>query len=116
MRSACISNQFSKVLNAIIYILCTQAQEFHDEWESVFPFMPYSATIHRIVVHAVEMMRLLPETLSLFMMSEVMYTGPTYSIHPSSFDSGFLLYSSPIFCQFRYRNWNRFDTLLRTHD
>ena len=57
--------------NSFFYKLYTKAKEFHDEWEQVIPFMPYSATIHRIIVHAVEMMRLLPETLTLAMMSEV---------------------------------------------
>ena len=33
--------------------------------------MPYSATIHRILIHAAEMMRLLPETLTLAHFSEV---------------------------------------------
>ena len=33
--------------------------------------MPYSATIHRILIHTAEMMRLLPETLTLAHFSEV---------------------------------------------
>ena len=48
-----------------------KAKQFHDEWEKFVPWMPYSASIHRMLVHTVEMMRLLPETLTIAMMSEV---------------------------------------------
>ena len=48
-----------------------KAKEFHDAWELWVPWMPYSATIHRILIHTAEMMRLLPETLTLAHFSEV---------------------------------------------
>ena len=57
--------------NSLIHKFYQKAKEFHDAWELWVPWMPYSATIHRILIHTAEMMRLLPETLTLAHFSEV---------------------------------------------
>ena len=57
--------------NSFFHKLYQKAKEFHDAWERWVPWMPYSATIHRILIHTAEMMRLLPETLTLAHFSEV---------------------------------------------
>ena len=48
-----------------------KAKALHNEWENLFPWMPWSVSLHRLAEHIPEMMLILPATLNLAMLSEV---------------------------------------------